>query len=56
MFETVLAQQLNKQLLRKVGVGCARAFFNQQSSAARRPDQWMMRDYPVQIGPQTIDV
>ena len=56
MFETVFAQELYKQLLREVGVGCACAFFNQQTGAARRSDQRMMGNYAVQLGPETIDV
>ena len=56
VFETVLAEQLNKKLLSQIGVGCARAFFNEEAGAAGRTYERMMRNYAVQLGPETIDV
>ena len=56
VFETVLAEQLDEELLGQIGVGSARAFFNKQAGASRRTNEGMMRDYAVQVGPETIDV
>jgi len=47
---------LYEEFLSQIGVGRARAFFNQQSGAARRADERMMRHDAVQLGPETIDV
>jgi hypothetical protein len=47
---------LNEEFLGQVGVGGARAFFNEQTGAARRSNERMMRNYAVQLGPETIDV
>ena len=56
MFETILAQQLNKELLGKIRVSGSGTLFNEQSGTARRPDQRVMRDDAMQVGPQTVYV
>lgn len=56
VFEAVLAEQLDKQFLREIGVSSAGALFDQQAGAARGAHEGMVRDYAVQIGPETIDV
>src|SRR5215470_16224234 len=56
MFETVFAQQLDKQFLGEIGVGRSRAFFDQESSTARSSDERVMRDDAVQVGPQPVYV
>jgi len=47
---------LDEEFLSQIGVGSARAFFNQQAGAARRTNEGVMRNYAVQVGPETIDV
>jgi hypothetical protein len=47
---------LNKEFLGQVSVGRARAFFDEEAGTARRSYEGMMRDYAVQLGPETIDV
>ena len=56
MFETIFTEQLDEELLGQIGISSARAFFNQQAGASRRTYEGMMRNYAVQVGPETIDV
>jgi len=47
---------LYEKLLGQIGVGGARAFFHEEAGATRRSYERMMRNYAVQLGPETIDV